>query len=263
MRLVLAVSAALLALAAGLGVAGLGRGSPDELLPDLDQAVPSAVAIRREDGRDLLVFASAVDNVGRGPLLVEASRESRADETMSASQLVLRGDGSSARRALAETELRYERAETHAHWHLHGFERYELRDARGRALLTARKAGFCLGDRYDSRGSARLPGEPADAVWTEECGKGEPELLELLQGISVGYGDDYAPFLEGQFVDVTDLPAGRYLLVHLVNPGRFLREAEHGNNAASVLVELRRLKSKGRVTVRVLERCPDTARCPS
>ncbi len=238
---------------AGLALLACG-GESRELLPDLDQAVPAAVGIREEEGRRLLVFASAVDNVGAGPLEVRGTRGPSAG-TMATVQLVRRADGS-ARETPLEGILRYERAETHAHWHLLGFERYELRTPGGETVLTARKAGFCLGDRYDSRRSARLRSEPLQAVWTEECGRGRPDLRDLEEGISVGYGDDYAPYLEGQFVDVTDLPAGTYVLVHLANPGNGLREASYENNAASV--SLRLTES----SVEVLSRCPDSAACP-
>ena len=230
------------------------------LLPDLDQALPQAVAVRARGARELLVFGSAVDNVGAGPLVVEARRPSRAAGVMTAAQAIPRSDGSRAYRELGPL-VRYERAETHSHWHLHGFARYELRSADGSArLLRARKAGFCLGDRYEASGRMRLRGEPPAPVWTDECGKGRPDLLRLTEGISVGYGDDYAPFREGQFVEVTTLPAGRYVLVHLANPGRLLRESDYGNNAASVLLALRRPPG-GTPTVDVLARCPARAVC--
>jgi Lysyl oxidase len=245
-------------LAGILAVAALsgcrGHGDARELLPDLDQAVPAAVELREEDGRRLLVFASAVDNVGAGPIEVHGSR-APGDGTMRLVQLVRRSDGS-AREASVEGMLRYERAETHAHWHLLGFERYELRSPDGATVVTARKAGFCLGDRYDARRSVHLDGEPDEPRWTEECGRGDPGLRAVEEGISVGYGDDYAPYLEGQYVDVTGLPAGRYVLVHLANPGRALREASYGNNAASVALRLTAS------SVEILARCPDSAGCP-
>jgi Lysyl oxidase len=230
------------------------------LLPDLDQASPSALSLRREGRRTLLVFGSAVDNVGTGPLLIEANRRSRSDARMQARQAIVRSDRSRVYRDLGRL-LWYERAETHSHWHLHHFARYELRTADGSdRLLRSTKMGFCLGDRYDANRRVRMRGEPAEAVWTHECGRGRPDLLTLSEGISVGFGDDYDPYLEGQYVDVTRLPAGRYVLVHTANYVRHLRESDYGNNSASVLLALRR--SEGRpVSVRVLRRCPGSATC--
>lgn len=233
---------------------------PRPVLPDLDQAVPQAVSLRREGRRTLLVFASAVDNVGSGPLLVQARRRDRSVARMETRQAIVRSDGSRVYRALGPL-VWYERAATHAHWHLHRFARYELRTAdASRRLLRATKMGFCLGDRYDSNGRIRLPREPADGVWTHECGRGAPGLLRMNEGISVGFGDDYAPYLEGQYVDVTGLRAGRYLLVHVANPARALREASYRNNAASVLVALRRPAGR-EPSVHLVRRCPDANRC--
>ena len=79
------------------------------------------------------------------------------------------------------------------------------------------------------------------------------------EGISVGYGDDYAANLEGQYLRLTGLAPGRYVLVHRVNADRRLRELRYGNNAASLLLGLR--WRKHRPVVRVLRSCPDTARC--
>jgi hypothetical protein len=76
----------------------------------------------------------------------------------------------------------------------------------------------------------------------------------------VGYGDDYPANLEGQFVRLTGLPAGRYVLIHRVNVQRRLRETDYGNNAASLLLRLR--WRAGVPNIRVLRSCPDTERCP-
>ena len=237
---------------------GDGPAAP-ELLPDLDQTSPAAVSIERRGGRERLVFLSSVENVGRGPLLVSGRRESTEDAEMTAQQLVPRADGSTSAYPLP-TGLRFVVAETHRHWHLLGFERYELQTTEGKPMGRDHKTGFCLGDRYDRAIGERLPGEPERAVWTEECGRGQPERLRLLEGISPGFGDDYVPSLEGQYIDVIGLPAGRYLLVHRVNASRELRETSYANNAASALVELRR--AHGTASVTVIARCPDSARCP-
>ena len=49
------------------------------------------------------------------------------------------------------------------------------------------------------------------------------------------------------------------MLVHRVNADRRLRELRYGNNAASLLIELRWRKHQP--WVRVLRVCPDSARC--
>jgi hypothetical protein len=212
-------------------------------LPDLDQSPPFGLSVVERNGRALLVFGSAVDNVGRGELVVEARRAGGAMRTW---QVV----GTS--RYSLRVPLRYVRSETHQHWHFPGFEHYELRRAGDGTLVGRdRKTGFCLRDAYETRALNRKP------VWTGECGRRRPGARAIRQGISPGFGDDYVPEKEGQSIDITGLPPGRYVLVHRTNPGRVLRERSYANNAASVLVELR-----GR-RVAVLVRCPASAYCRS
>jgi hypothetical protein len=208
-------------------------------LPDLDQAAPFGVSIVARRGRLLLVFGSAVDNAGEGPLVVEGKRRGNV---MRAWQLV------GTRRYALPTPLRFVRSRTHRHWHLAGFESYELLQG-GRLVGRDRKTGFCLNDAYESHAGNRRP------RWSGDCGRNRPAALTLREGISPGFGDDYVPEREGQSIDVTGVPPGRYVLVHHANPERALRERSYGNNAASVAIELR-----GR-SVAVVARCPDSATC--
>jgi hypothetical protein len=74
--------------------------------------------------------------------------------------------------------------------------------------------------------------------------------VAITEGISVGWGDDYVAYLDGQHIDVTDVPAGRYLLVHRVNVNGTIAESNRANNVATVRIALTR--SAGRVRARVL-----------
>ncbi len=242
---------------------GQGGATPESaLLPDLDQEVPWDLEITqsRPGARPefRLGFGSAVRNIGHGPLIIAGRRRAGANGTMTADQLVKsRGAGL----ALIERvgRLRYVRSPDHEHWHLLEFERYELRRPGRRApLVTDRKTGFCLGDRYRARGRD-LPRRAPTPVYTGRCGLGASARLRLVEGISVGYGDDYAANLEGQSLGLSGLDAGRYVLVHRVNADRRLREANYGNNASSLLLGLR--WRAGGPRVRVLRRCPGTERC--
>ena len=118
--------------------------------------------------------------------------------------------------------LRYTRSPDHEHWHLLHFDRYELRRPGGdRALVRDRKTGFCLGDRYGVDDPA-LAAKPPEAVYRSRCGLERPGLWGVREGISVGYGDDYDANLEGQYLRLSGLRAGRYLLVHRANADRRL-----------------------------------------
>jgi glucose/arabinose dehydrogenase len=232
-----------------------------ERLPDLDQATPSDLVITspRANGKRVFVlgFRSAVQNVGDGPLIFDAHRDP-STATMTADQLIER-EGAPKEVVPGVGKVRYVVSPDHRHWHLLGFDHYELRRAgRKRAEVRDRKTGFCLGDRYPYL-NRRLPAAPPNPVYTSRCGLEEPGLLGIQEGISVGYGDDYTANLEGQYLPLTGLPAGRYVLVHTANANHRLHETDYTNNSASLLIELR--WERRAPQVRVLRACPDTALC--
>lgn len=254
MRWVAVLVVSLLGIA--LGVTGLllvRDDGPDELLPDLAQAVPAELEIVQDGDSYLLVFAPAVANIGTGPLVVEGERPSRAAATMAARQLVRRTDGS-VRVQPDVGELRYVDSGSQGRWQLLRFALYELRRAADAAPVEPGRAiALCLGDHSrTSRASER-------AVWTDGCGQGQPGLLSMREGISPGYAVGGDSARAGSFVDVTNIPAGRYVLVQRTNPDRAVQESDYANNAASVLIQVRRA---GLIpSVRVLARCPGADVC--
>jgi hypothetical protein len=251
-----AIALAVVALPAGAG-ASLERAAPRALLPDLVARAPWDVAVRRAGDEHRLVFASAAVNVGAGPLEVVGERPDTSVPTMQADQVARLGNGST-RRHEGVGALHYVVSDDHQHWHLLGFMRYELRRASGGgAVLRDRKTGFCLGDRFDTR--RRLPGKPRKAVFRGQCGLRQTGSLRVREGISVGYGDDYRAELEGQYLDLTGVPAGRYRLVHTVDEDGLLRERTHANNVAWVLVRLS--WRGGRPEIRLGARCGASRRC--
>jgi hypothetical protein len=257
---VLPVTTALVMAGVLIAVAARGAAVPTgtPLLPDLVQQAPSGLVITRDAaGGYRLGFRSAVDNRGAGPLIIDGRRPGRAVDTMLAEQ-VIEHRGGNAEVVGDVGTLRYVVSPDHRHWHLLGFDRYELRRGDQRvAVVRDQKTGFCLGDRYPTL--ARPREAAASPVYTSRCGLGEPQLLGVKEGISVGYGDDYDANLEGQYLSLDGLPSGRYVLVHVVNAGHRLRERSYANNAASLLLALR--WQDGRPRVRILRTCPHSARC--
>jgi hypothetical protein len=200
----------------------LGRPSA-ELLPDLVQRPPPHVVLR--DGR--LAFTSQVDNVGAGPIEIVARRSTgmRADQVVyvrAGARRVVEGVG----------RLRYVRSSDHQHWHLLGFERYELWQG-GKLLVRDHKTGFCLYDRLSVTGMRHTRPH-----YLRDCGRNRPRAAVVREGISAGHGDAYDPLLEGQSLDVRGLPPGIYTLVQRVNVGRVLHERRYDNNVARVRIRL-------------------------
>jgi hypothetical protein len=267
-RLALLVGAVVLLIAAGSAFAwsvAANRGDDDDLLPNLTQAVPDELSERTGGTvgapRFFLGFESAAANLGTGPLVVLGRRAGVDEPEMGLRQQIWRSDGSRRTVPLRAT-LRYVHSRDHAHWHVLRFMRYELRSADGVTVVRDRKTGFCLGDRYRVE-RALLPGRTPTARYSERCGKGAPRLLTIREGISIGWGDNYSAHLEGQELELTSLPSGRYVLVHRVNADRDLRESDYTDNVASLAIELswpRGRQQPPRIDVGA--RCPGTATCP-
>jgi hypothetical protein len=259
----------LLQLAVALGVAAAAPSSAfaSDLLPDLNQELPRDLQVATDQSgaipRFHLGFQSAVDNQGAGPLVIEGHRDSQDQPEMVADQTIQQSDGST-RRVPDVGRLRYVYSEDHDHWHYLGFDHYELRRAGNYKLVAPdQKTGFCLGDRYNTDTTSQLPGEPPQPFYTGYCGRTHTELLSLVEGISVGYGDVYFANLEGQFVDVTGVPAGQYYLVHRANADRKLVESDYSNDAASLLIELSWPGGTSAApAVKILRGCPATDSCP-
>jgi dipeptidyl aminopeptidase/acylaminoacyl peptidase len=232
---------------------------PDERLPDLDQRAPAELVVVQAGRRFRLGFASSTENRGLGALVIRGVR--RGGGPMVARQVVERRGGA-ARIVRDVGRLHYELHSPHYHWHFQSFVRYELRRAGDfRLVVRDRKSGFCLIDRW-GRGSRPIPGTGAPR-FVGDCGAGQPDARRILEGTSVGYVDRYPAFFHGQSLDLTRVPAGRYVLVHRANPERALRELRYSNDAASVLLRVSRPNgSRSAPRVTVLRRCESSERCP-
>jgi hypothetical protein len=260
MRVGVGIAAIVVATAA---CSGSAAGGPSNLrLPDLDQRPPLAVSVRwggAPGHHPLLVFASSVENVGYGALIVEGHRPSRRVRTMHADQLVrLRGGG--FRRIRGVGRLRFNVNPSHSHWHLQPFERYELRTLDGKQIVRDQKSGFCLTSDHPSPLPTRAP--RARPLKGSDCARNKPGARSLLEGISVGWGDIYIPAKEGQSIDLSGYTPGDYDLVHRVNVGRALRESNYANDASSVRIRLSAPPAAGGLPgVVVLKTCESGVRC--
>jgi hypothetical protein len=112
----------------------------------------------------------------------------------------------------------------HEAYDLVGFAFYELFDATGTRVLTGVKNGFCIRDS-----------EPWELEGELYCGAFDCNG----QGISQGCADNYGSELQCQWVDITGVPAGTYLLRVTVNANRSIAELDYSNNVVEINLEIR------------------------
>jgi hypothetical protein len=231
-----------------------------------------------------LRFTTATENVGDGPLLLQAKRG--AGKTMRVRQAFQLGENGplpttfGGAQQATRTSAYYEPAMMHQHWHLLGYARYQLRTTDGRTLVQDRKNGFCLGDRYTNVDSENLQNAVGYGAGPQEalaqflvkhnCKFKQPGARAVTMGVSVGEGDDYRYDMDFQWLDISRVPSGSYVLVNIANGNRTLREMDYTNNASSALVSIQWPHGAQRAprtitappVVRFLRSCPGSASCP-
>lgn len=202
------------------------------LLPNLEIFAPTNLHVvgSRAEGDLRLKFGTTIWNSGDGPLETRGAMNPET-EALGVYQFFHTAGGRVTQGQRIGT---FDYNHRHGHLHLEAFARYELwsLDEMGRPLeLVAlnSKVGFCLMDinpvDVNLDNAARAPvysGCRAD-----------------VQGISVGYGDEYVAQLYEQDLDISGLPDGTYTLVTTVNPDTTLVETDYADNAASIQMRLK------------------------
>ena len=108
-------------------------------------------------------------------------------------------------------------------------------------FIVGRKQGFCMVD------SAPYPGAPTPP------GPAKYLSCSSNQGISVGWEDIYPPQLPDQFIQITGLRDGVYVLENQVNPNQLLPESDYGNNFVAVKLLYTSKHGRTPASVQVIE----------
>nr|XP_020447257.1 protein-lysine 6-oxidase-like isoform X2 [Monopterus albus] len=103
----------------------------------------------------------------------------------------------------------------HQHYHsMDAFSSYDLLDViTGRKVAEGHKASFCLEDTSCDPGFRR-----------------RYACTSHTQGLSPGCHDIYAANIDCQWIDITDVPPGNYILKVTVNPNLLVLESDFTNN---------------------------------
>lgn len=171
--------------------------------------------------RELLEFAYATPNLGPGALKVGS--------------------------VTAHPDL-FEFSDCHGHYHFRQYADYRLWTPQGynqfqafRAAAPNATAAEILNAHPELR-SQLVEGAKRGfcvidfKVWAGFQGTRDPRTYVDCtnnQGIGVGWVDKYSKSLDGQWIDVTDVPNGNYVLNVEANAERVFAEANYKNNSAS------------------------------
>jgi len=115
----------------------------------------------------------------------------------------------------------FEFSPCHRHYHIRGFSNYQLLNLDGSVAAQCHKQAFCLEDllKYSNNDSHGYT-----------C---------RSQGISSGWGDWYFKQLSGQWIDITGVPEGDYIVHNEINAaGTFAEGANRYPNVLEVRIHV-------------------------
>jgi lysyl oxidase len=100
-------------------------------------------------------------------------------------------------------------SECHGHYHIRDFSVYQLLRLDGTVAAEGHKQGFCLTDSF-------------------KYGENKSNGYDChFQGITSGWGDWYYKQLVGQWIDITGVPEGDYIVRVRINLGGIFDEGEN------------------------------------
>ncbi|HWH44788.1 MAG TPA: lysyl oxidase family protein [Thermoleophilaceae bacterium] len=185
-----------------------------------------------------------VENLGAGPFELRAYPGSATPAT--GYQAVYGSDGSYELRQVGGAYY----SSAHGHVHFRGLDQVGLHTVAedgspGELVAVMPDKGICTIDllnrsfgtaadgpsryRFPSTCDAEDNADPNDPLY--------PGLQFFRMGLSAGWADIYPWFIPDQYIDITDVPDGRYLVVYRVNVSGAVTEATRHNNEAIACVE--------------------------
>ena len=205
---------------------------------------PEEVAER--GARRCLRFDQVIANTGEGPFELRYRMEGVATEQQ-LRQRVYASDGTFEE----FTVDTYEFHATHAHFHYKNFGQaflYRLHpDGRMEKVRESKKNGFCMIDVENSRFGVDDRGVPykGEAPRTysfPRCNaptERDQHGTYMVNGISPGWADVYNWFLADQYIEISGVPDGVYVIETVANPIRTVRETTYEDNVARATIRLR------------------------
>jgi Lysyl oxidase len=215
-----------------------------------------------EGAQTCLRFDQVFANTGEGPMEMRfVVPHDPSSPSHNIFQRIFRSDGGFDERLAGEWEFH----PAHEHFHFLGFglsklwradssgnlldslpirtRRHEFRGKHNGSpnepIRTGRKVSFCLADTTID--SWLKKGDGPRTYFAPDClfpAFSDSDNDYLIQGITQGWADTYDWYLPDQYIEVTGVPDGYYLLETTVDPDNSLLESDETNNCGSVLIRL-------------------------
>jgi hypothetical protein len=195
-------------------------------LPNLRMLPLHDWTIQETGGRRLLRFTTIMANQGPGHFELRGHRSSTAAARMRIDQVIFH-DGGGSHLVRTGAVGRYA-GDGHDHWHVQRIMTYELYRVENPSTARAgAKTGFCFLDTDPWRLGLRHARQYS--YYREEwCGT--RNVLSNRVGISVGWGDRYPWNFAYQWIDISGLPSGRYVVRSTVDISDWYRESDDFDN---------------------------------
>jgi Lysyl oxidase len=207
------------------------------VLPDLRMAKLTTIKLDTTTmpGHRLLRYTATMVNVGAGALEVLGTRPN-ASSKLTVVQRIYNDDGTFA--DVSKPIAMQYAGDGHDHWHSLNMEGGRLVKLDNTKVGALAKHGFCFFDNVAFQ--LTLPGAPAAPVYTSSnsCAMGNPNALNVMMGLSIGWGDMYSAQTNLQWIDITGLPNGTYRLSATADPRHLVSEASYTNNSASARIKI-------------------------
>jgi hypothetical protein len=199
-----------------------------------------------QGARRCLRFDQVITNTGDGPFELRYRMEGLATDQQ-LRQRIYASDGTFTE----STVDSYEFHPAHAHFHYKNFGRAFLYRQRSDGTLEkireSRKNGFCMIDVENTRFGADpsgvpYKGEAPRTYYFPRCNTAtehDQYGTYMVNGISVGWADVYNWYLADQYIEISGVPDGVYVLETVANPARTVHETTFDDNAARVTIRLR------------------------
>lgn len=218
------------------------------LLPDLGMDYIRNYSVETtRTGQVKLRFTTIIVNIGDGPFQARGHTPQASGDLL-VNQQIANSNGTWTDEAT--NSRMFFAGDGHDHWHVRDLATYELRNTAATIKRTGEKHGFCFFDNYAFKTS--LPHAPQSAQY-RGGGCGDLGDTSVTMGLSVGWGDRYGAKLPSQYIDITGLPSGEYILTVTADEQGFLRERCEANNTTTAILKITgssvRVVSRGTASV--------------